>query len=178
MRPLSAVISRFDPGWLFLCAGLAVLSATVLIPANDDLSRAHLQRDRARAIEARAADRLAHYSEYLDALRQGDRTVTLALAATQLNLAPTDRRVIELSPDGWDPAAFDASVFDELEPDPTPLPELSLPDTALRRLTTDDRARLWLIAGGALCVLVGLLPASSPAPDDREDEVDANDELS
>lgn len=163
MRLADAILSRLDPGWLFLLAGLAVLIATVLIPAHDDLARARLQRDRARAIEARAAERLAHYSDYLDALRRGDRAVSLSLAATQLNLAPADRRVLETAPGGWDPGAFDASVFAALEPDPTPLPELTLPDTALRRLTTADGARLWLIAGGALCVLIGLLPAAREA---------------
>lgn len=158
MRLVLTILSRFDPGWLFLLAGLATLSATALIPAHDDLARAEVQRDRALAIEARAAERLARYSEYLDALHRGDRSVALSLAATQLNLAPRDRRVLELSPAGWDPSVFDASVFGDLEPAPTPLPEANLPETALRRLATDERARLWLIAGGAMCVLVGLLP--------------------
>jgi len=169
MRPAAALIARFDPGWLFLIAGLAVLSATVLIPAYDDLARARLQRDRALAIEERAATRLSRYSDYLDALGRRDRAVALSLAATQLNLAPEGKTVLELAPGGWDPEAFDASIFDDLEPAPTPLPELDLPDTALRRLTTDDTARLWLIAGGAVCVLVGLLPASRPGIDDGLD---------
>lgn len=177
MRPVTALLARFDPGWLFLVAGLAVLSATVLIPASDDLARARLQRDRALAIEERAANRLSRYSDYLDALGRRDPAVALSLAATQLNLAPEGKTLLELSPDGWDPSAFDASIFDDLEPEPTPLPELDLPDTALRRLTTDDTARLWLIAGGAMCVLVGLLPASRPELDDEpERDREAEDE--
>ena len=48
---------RLDAGWLFLAAGLALLAATVLIPAHDDLQQAELVLARAKA--QRATPRLA-----------------------------------------------------------------------------------------------------------------------
>ena len=155
---LSGVLSRIDTGWLFLCAGLGILMATLLLPAHDDLAHARLERDRARAIETRAADRLNRHSDYLDALRRGDEAVVLSLAATQLNLAPEGRRPLVWTDALHEAPLFDANILRVLEPGPTVLPELRLPDTTLRRLTTQNRSRLWLLAGGAFCVLIGLLP--------------------
>jgi len=150
--------ARLDPGWLFLVAGLTIIGATVLIPAQDDLAEARLQRDRALAFEVRSAQRLEKYSDYLDALSQRNETLVTSLVATQLNLSPAGKRVLPL--DG-ETAVFDASIFRHLEPPPTPMPELKLADTALRRLATDRRSRLWLIAGGAMCLLIGLMPAAT-----------------
>ena len=49
---------------------------------------------------------------------------------------------------------------------PKPHPALSLPtrhktESTLERLATNNHTRLWLIAAGAACVLIGLFPASS-----------------
>lgn len=162
-------LSRLDPGWLFLLAGLTILSATVLIPAQDDLAEARLQRDRAMAFEERATARLERYSDYLDALSRRDETLVTSLVATQLNLAPAGRSVLPLA---GEPDAFDASVFRDLEPAATPMPELHLADTALRRLTTGRHSRLWMIAGGAMCLLIGLMP---PATRVRGGRVTADD---
>jgi hypothetical protein len=146
-----------DGGWLYLLAGIAITSATVLIPAGDDLDVARLQRDRALVIEARAADRLRLHSDYLDALEQGDETVLLSLTQEQLNATPKGMEVVYLDEEDIE-GSFDASVVRKLEPIPTPLPELQEPDTMLRRLTTTNSTRIWVLAGGTLCVLIGLLP--------------------
>lgn len=158
---------RLEPGWLFLLPGLALLGATVLIPAQDDLNEARWKRDRAVAIESNRLDRLDHYGSYLEALDRGEDSVVLSLAAAQLNMAPEGRQpVIALS----DASRRDASVFPSLEPDPPALPPA--PDLSnrsrLARLATGARSRLWLIAGGALCVMLGLLPPVTRAGSSRE----------
>jgi hypothetical protein len=146
-----------DPGWLFLLAGLAVLGATVLIPAEDDLAKARWQRDRALAIEAHRAARISRYEEYLAALDNRDPSLVLSLAESQLNQIPADRAPLP----GYVPSGTaDASVFPSLEPPPFELPERRRIGSILERWTTDNGSRLWLIAAGAACLLIGLLPQS------------------
>jgi hypothetical protein len=155
----STPLFHLDPGWLFLFPGLALLGATVLIPAQDDLSEARWKRDRAAAIERNRLDRLDHYGAYLEALDRGEDSVVLSLAAAQLNMAPEGHQPVSALSD---PSRSDASVFPSLEPDPPVLP--APPDrthrSKLAMLATGSRSRLWLIAGGALCVMIGLLPGA------------------
>ncbi|MFZ4573500.1 MAG: hypothetical protein ACOYN0_03820 [Phycisphaerales bacterium] len=149
--------SIIDAGWLFLIAGLALLGATVLIPAADDLAEAKWIRDRALAVEAHLGARLARYEEYLGALENRDPSLVLSLAASQLNLIPADTAVVpglEIAPD------TEASVFPALEPPPLVLPERKAIDSRLQRWTTGNQTRVWLLAASALLVLVGLLPPS------------------
>lgn len=167
---------HFDSGWLFLLPGLAVLCATILIPALDDVRDAQWKRDRVLSIEKHRLQRLQNYIDYLDALDHSDESVVRSLAASQLNLVPVDAQL--LAPPG-DPARLNASVFPELEPDPLvladapPRRERSL----LARLATDEHSRLWMIGGGAICILIGLLcgvgtpsAASDPLSDPSHDE--------
>lgn len=164
-RPPSP-IALFDPGWLFLVAGIGILAATVLIPAGDELSAVRLQRDRALTVERHRADRIARYTEYLDALNREEPSLVMALAQSQLNQIPQGRSLIIEQPQpligGSAPAS--ASVFGDLEPPPPKLPEAIPVNSILERLAGSDAYRPLLIAGGALCLLLGLLPRSSPAP--------------
>jgi hypothetical protein len=160
-RPAPTPLFRFDPGWLFLLSGIALVAATVLIPAQHDLDMAHWQRDRAVAIEKHRQERLLRYGSYLDALKRQDESVVLSLTAMQLNQSPIDR--VPLTPLA-DPAMTSASVFPSLEPDALtlpPKPEITPESSRLMRWTTSDGTRLWLLAGGVLCILIGLLPAST-----------------
>lgn len=144
-----------DAGWLFLMAGIVLLAAVVLIPAHDDLAEARWRRDQAQAALEHRRARLGNYADYLQAVERGDRAVVLDLAASQLNLAPRDHVPVPLAGDG---PRFSASVFPALEPAAIDMPRLTRADTLLRRLTTDRAHRLWLAAGGACCILFGLLP--------------------
>ncbi len=145
-----------DPGWLFLIAGLALAASAVLIPAKAELDHARWMRDRAGRIEQHRVERLKRYSEFLDGLEQGDQQLVLSLAASQLNKIPADRVAI---PEFGDRQPLSASVFPALEPDPVELPEEPRFDSLLYRWATGETSRLWLLGGGALCMLVGLLPA-------------------
>jgi hypothetical protein len=151
-----SLIGDFDAGWLFLLAGSALLSATVLVPAADDLARARWLRDAAMLQQDRQITRLENHSNYLDAVNRAEGPVVVSLAATQLNRAPADRRAFML--DASAPGEGTASVFGALEPAPVVVRPFALPATTLRAWATDRTTRLWLIAAGGLCVLVGLLP--------------------
>lgn len=147
---------RLDAGWLFLAAGLALLAATVLIPAHDDLQRAELVLARAKAERAHAAARLANYGEYLEALDRADRDLVEELAATHLNLIPAGRTPVPGV--GRRPTDF-IDTFAALEPAPPGQFVRTTPDSVLFEWSTDDRRRLWLLAGGSMLTLIGLLPA-------------------
>jgi len=163
VRARAVPLFRIDPGWLFLLSGIVIIAATVLIPAQHDLDVARWQRDRAAVIEKHRLERLEHYGKYLKALDCGDESVVMSLAAVELNASPVDR--VPLNP-RQDPASMTASVFPQLEPEPAvlpPKPVVTGRSSILARWTIDDHTRLWLLAGGVLCILIGLLPASRNA---------------
>lgn len=146
-----------DPGWLFLAAGVATLAATVLIPATEDLRRARWHRDRALLVEKHRDERLARYEEFLAAVQSQDPTLILSLAERQLNQIPADRGALVTSNARL---TDDVSVFPSLEPPPLTLPEFTPTESLLAKWTTADSTRVWMLLGGAVCVLVGLFPAS------------------
>jgi hypothetical protein len=139
---------------------MAILAATVLIPAADNLAAARFQRDRALLIEGHRLDRLQRYEEYLAALDNKEPSLVLSLAASQLNQIPEGRAPIA-GAKGALGANSDVSVFPSLEPPPLTLPGRNKSQSTLERLSTNDHSRLWLIAAGAASVLIGLFPASS-----------------
>lgn len=159
-----------DPGWLFLAAGVIIMGATIVIPAQDNLAEARWQRERALTQERRRQERIENYERYLKALDAGDEQLALSLAATELNLIPEDREPLPGMPRGQ---ADSATIFSALEPPPIHWNERPVPDSILYRWTTDDRRRLWLIAGGALACLLGLLPPARPR--DRSERAHSGD---
>jgi len=153
-----APIALLDPGWLFLLAGIALIGATVLIPAAGDLDEVRLQRDRALAVEDHKSLRLKSYEGYLGALEREEPALVMALAASQLNQIPQGRSLILDTPHLQSFGSGDASVFGALEPAATRLPERQNVQSVLARWTDSDTLRPWLIMAGALCVFIGLLP--------------------
>ena len=154
-----------NPAWLFLAAGLAILGLVMILPAYEDLAEARFRRDRALAVEAHRESRLARYEEFLGAIENRDPSLVMSLAATQLNQIPTERAALPLGSAVVSGAGGDASVFPSLEPEPMVLPERERIPTRLERLVTGERTRGWVLLVGAVCVLVGLLPATrSKAP--------------
>jgi hypothetical protein len=173
-RPDHAVpvppLGYLDPGWLYLLAGLALVVATILIPAVRDLDEVRHQRDRALALEHHRLERLQRYQDYLEALERREPALVMALATSQLNQIPRGRTLIfEADAPHWAAAApahttaLSASVFAALEPPPPTLPLPRQPDSALYRWTTSERARPWLLAAGGVCLLMGLMPRGRPS---------------
>lgn len=159
MRPRRGDSTRpLDLGWLFLLPGIALLAAGVLIAAEDDVYEARFHRDQALAIERRHAERVDRYRTYLEALQRQDPTVVRSLVVSQLNAAPTD--LVEERVPGA--PVYDATeVFSALEPDPAEPAQRIRVDSVLARWATRNESRMWLLASGALCVFVGLLPPAS-----------------
>jgi hypothetical protein len=161
-RGFRAPVEMIDPGWLFLLAGLAIVACSVLIPAIDELGDVRFQRDRAMKLEAHRVVRLENHERYLAALEREEPALVTSLAATQLNQIPAGRGlVLEPATIFSDPAgSIAASPLAGLEPPALVLPEREKTDSYLQRLTTSNTTRPWVMAGGILCVLIGLLPAS------------------
>lgn len=147
----------FSPGWLFILAGIGILGCAMLVPAQLELRDARFARDRAREAEAHREARLKNYRTYLQALEEGQPSLVMSLAASQLNQIPTDRSPI---PGMTEVSRADASVFAALEPPPIPEVTQTKVESMLVKLTTNDSLRLWLVAGGILSLMLGLLPAS------------------
>jgi len=141
-----------DPGWLYLVAGLALIASTVLVGAVDNLQQVEWQRDRALALEAHRLERLRRYEVYLGALEREDPDLVLALAASELNELPASRAALE------PPASGHSTIFAGLEPEPIELPARVINGSMLSRLATSESARPWLLAIGAICLFVALLP--------------------
>ena len=154
-----------DAGWLFLLAGVALLASTVLIPAQRDLEEARFYLKRAQIAEEHRLARMSNYASYLGMIADPDEQTLTNLVATQLNKAPQGMTLLASDTLGGaapkkKPAA---DVFAALEPPPLVLPEKRErgDPSRLERWATDDSSRLWLIAAGVMCVLVGILPPST-----------------
>jgi len=152
--PTSPLI-RIESGWLFLVAGMAVLMASALIPAYEELADVRWQRDRAAALEQHRIERLTNYESYLAAVERREPALIQSLAASQLRQIPADRSPL---PGTMRPEVVNASVFPALEPPPLKLPERIRNNSLLSRLTNDDRTRPWLVLFGGVCLLIGLMP--------------------
>ena len=155
----------FDPGWLFLLAGMAALAAAALIPAQDRLDEIRWQVARMEAVEASHQERLDRYQRYLEALEAEDPALARSLAASQLNLAPEDR--VPLAPGVGLPSA---SVFEGLEPGPTQVPVREVRVSRLHSLATGRKTRPWMLAGGMLAVAIGLMPRTEARRAEDEGE--------
>jgi hypothetical protein len=147
----------FDPGWLFLLAGLALLGSLVIIPAYEDVAQARFRRDLVLAIEKHRENRMSRYEEFIGAVDNREPSLLVSLAESQLNQIPTDRGALPFAGNDGKP---NASVFPSLEPEPLVLPERTRNISRLEELTTGERSRPFVLLVGAICVLLGLLPTT------------------
>ena len=78
----------FDPGWLFLVAGLVLVASSVLVPASYDLWVMRTQLRHLDAQERENFNRLEAYGRFVQSLDSNDPQLVRRLAAAQLNLVP------------------------------------------------------------------------------------------
>jgi hypothetical protein len=173
---------QLDPGWPFVLAGLALLVAAILIPAQRELHELRVEARKAEVQENRTYARLMAYDRFLSDLRAGDSQLVRRLAIAQLNLVPKGEESLLLTPgmnqtvaqwiDESVPSLDEAIARIDAE---TP----AYPDTLLARFALGPN-RLWLIAGAVFLLFVGLLlspdgnrsavvepkPGPAPEPDD------------
>lgn len=157
----------FDAGWLFIIAGLSMCMSVLLLPAKHDLFILESQRDALRAEELHNNARLRAHVDFIRAVDEGDPELGRRLVASQLNLLPQDQTPVLLasSPAGAVQYWLDASATrPNIEPE-------SWPETTLSRLASGPR-RIWLMAGGVMCVFLGLLTGGSFNSQHRRTEHD------
>lgn len=143
---------RFDPGWPFVIAGLALIVSAVLIPAQRELHELEQKRSIQQANEQRAQEELLAYQQFLADIERNDERLLERLVRAQLNRMPKGERPLLLmgSADDTVPQWIEASV-DVPEPRTT-----EYPDTLLSRIATGPR-RLWVLATGAFLVFMGVM---------------------
>ena len=151
-----------EPGWLFFLAGLALVVTTVLIPAADDLAEARWAANRTLAEEQRRIERVRRHEETLAELDASDPRLLRSLAAEHLRLIPEDRDAI--APGTLEPSIERVRLLESLEPAPVAHTDRPTPDSRLYRWATNDRTRLWVLATGALLMMIGLLPSAKAKP--------------
>jgi len=167
--PHEGVLALFDPGWLMLIAGVALIGTTIIIPAQRELEQAKFFKSRVDAIANHRSDRLKNYTDYIAALDRGEPAVVEALASRQKNMARAGLELIlPARPEGQTDLLTDskvprsASTLPELEPAPLRLPEPPKVDptklSSLERWARDEKARPIVLLAGGGCILLGLLP--------------------
>lgn len=158
----------FDPGWLFVAAGVALVAAAVLVPPQVRLHGFQQRRDRMHTAEATAVERLKAYATFLEALEEEDPQLVRRLVAAQLNLVPVGYEPVLLA------RSASAPVTEWIESTVAPAPRVvePFPQTLLTRLTTGPR-RHWLLAFACGCLFVGLIfgpePDAGHSADDEDD---------
>jgi hypothetical protein len=148
----SRALFEIDPGWPFVVAGLGLIVAGVLIPAQRDLHELRGSLEVHRALLEHSDRRLDAYDRFLVAVDEAEPQLVRRLAASQLNKMPADERPYLMLP------SMNATVSDWIdasEPLEVPAPA-PYPDTLLARLATGPR-RLWILASGVFLIFVGLV---------------------
>lgn len=177
--PFTRPLFRVDPGWPFVLAGIALLVAGILIPAQRELHELRGQQALVEAHEARVYARLESYDRFLLELRANEPDLIRRLAIAHLNMVPKGEQSLLLTP-GLDQTV--AQWIDESVP-PVSLQPVAYPDTLLGRLAVGPN-RLWLLAASVFLLFVGMLlgpDTARPMPaaarrDGRPDE-EANDDV-
>lgn len=149
---------RFDSGWLFIIAGLAVCAAGVLLPAQADLRALEDQLRLLQDEEARAYQRLAAHAEFIDQIDRHEPAIIKRLAATQLNLVPEGDKPVLLAAGETAPVTewIDNTVVTDIRPGHVE------PASTLSAWAIGPK-RLWLFGGGIMAVFIGLLISPEPA---------------
>jgi len=149
--PLGRVWASMSAAWLFLIAGLLLVSAAMLVPAWRDIEQVRADRDRVAAAAEVEARTLAATRAVLESLESGDASVADRLVAWQLNLLPEGDRAVAREVHaggvlGW----IDASVA------PVPPPGDTAAETPLETLVSGP-ARLWVLGAGGLMIFGGII---------------------
>ncbi|MBO6512440.1 MAG: hypothetical protein JJ974_00555 [Phycisphaerales bacterium] len=154
-QDLASEISRAG----FFIAGIVLIVAAAILPLRADLEWTTHQRNLALVQEQENAARNASYQQMIDAIDQQNPDTLRLLAQSNLGVIPADHNAL-VAPG----AKPDPMVFELLEPTPLDRPEFAPRYSRLERLVMVPETRLWVIAGGMLLVLLGLLPQAKPSP--------------
>jgi hypothetical protein len=143
--------------WGFFICGIILIAAAAILPLRADLDWTRHQRDLALVVEQDNAARNESYQGMIAAIDHGNPDTLQLLAHSNLGMIPADRDALVVPGVRTDPM-----IFELLEPTPKPRPEFAPRYSRLERLVMIPKTRLWVLAGGILLVLIGLLPAVKP----------------
>jgi len=143
---------------MIFIAGITVLVAAVLLPAQADLRATRVERDRTLHTERLGERRIERYRAFLNELANPDEQTVQLLAMSQLGQIPGDRAALVAPGERGD-----MMLLESIEPRPEPFVDTQRPLTRLERITIHQRSRLWLVAGALVAVLYGLMPATKPS---------------
>jgi len=170
---LSWVPRKFDHGWLFILAGLAICVSTVLLPARQQLNNAEYQLRTLQDQEAWVTARRAAYDRFLEALETREQGFIERLASWELNLLPHDQ-----APILHDVSARDSSTEMWIESS-VQRPEALEPGTPVTMLSgiAHGPYRSYFLAAGIACVFFGLLVSVPVERHQRNRQVDIGVDL-
>ncbi len=153
-RDYASEISRAG----FFITGLVLIVAAAVLPLRADLEWTTHQRNLALVQEQENLARNASYAQMIAAIDQKNPDTLRLLAQSNLGVIPADHNAL-VAPG----AKPDPMVFELLEPAPLTRPEFAPRYSRLERLVMIPETRLWVIAGGMLLVLLGMLPQAKPS---------------
>jgi hypothetical protein len=166
VQQLTRPLFRFDPGWLFIAAGLSVCAAVMILPVQNDLHGLRMQLEQLRNEETRAYARLKAHSDFMDQVDRADPALIRRLAATQLNMVPEGDTPVLLAASASVPVThwIEAAVKVDMRPPKAPA------DTMLSKLANGPY-RLWIFGGGIMAVFFGVLLGTSTVNSRRAAQV-------
>ena len=141
--------------WACFISGIILIIAASILPLRADLEWTRHQRNLALVTEQENAARNVSYAAMIDAIDQKNPDTLRLLAQSNLGMIPADRDALLMPGQSADPMTFEL-----LEPAPLPRPEFAPNYSRLEKLVMIPKSRLWVIAGGILLVLIGILPAA------------------
>ncbi len=143
--------------WLIFGAGLAVLVAALILPAQIDLRNTRTQRDLALHLEQAHHTRIDKYQSFLAEIEQPTKPTIDLLAMSQLGMIPNNREALIIPGQPADPR-----LFEFLEPAPKTFEPCVVKASRLESLTLGSDSRFWFVLIGAISVMYGILPAAKP----------------
>lgn len=143
--------------WLIFGAGLAVLVAALILPAQIDLRNTRTQRDLALHIEQAHHTRIDKYQSFLTEIEHPTQPTIDLLAMSQLGMIPNNREALVIPGQPADP-----QLFEFLEPAPKTFEPRVVKASSLESLTIGTDSRFWFVLIGAVSVMYGILPAAKP----------------
>lgn len=152
-QPIADQLLTHLPGWLFLVAGVAMVSLTVIMPTRQHLVQLKGQLHQMRTHAKHMGDEESAYQRFHLALRTDDPIVLRRLAYHELHLKPVGSDSMD------DPSSSASTVHDLLsQPQPARPDTIALERSPSRlvRLTCGPQ-RLGLMAVGMMCICAGLL---------------------
>ncbi|MBL4810428.1 MAG: hypothetical protein JKY43_10285 [Phycisphaerales bacterium] len=143
--------------WGFFLCGIVLIAAAAILPLNADLEWTRHQTNLALVAEQENIARNESYANMIEAIEKQNPDTLRLLAQSNMGLIPATHDAL-ISPG----QQADPMMFELLEPAALDRPVFAPQYSRLEKMVMVPTSRLWVIAGGILLVLIGILPAAKP----------------